>query len=75
MAIRSRSLGQTLRSSTKLAKKKSELNKYQIFQSQNGKRPYLHLKETISGLGLYKFSFLQILNNASVPHISTKLLD
>jgi len=58
----------------KLAKK-SELNKYQIFQSQSGKRPLLHLKETISELGLYMFSFLQILNNASVPHINTKLSD
>ena len=66
--------GKTLRSSTKLAKK-SELNTYQIFQSQSGKRPYLHLKDTITGLGLYTVSFLQILNDASVPHISTKLLD
>jgi hypothetical protein len=55
--------------------KKSERNKYQIFQSQSGKRPLLHLTETIFRVGPIYVYFLQILNNASIPHISTKLLD
>jgi hypothetical protein len=55
--------------------KKSERNKYQIFQSQSGKRPLLHLTETIFRVEPTYVYFLQILNNASVPHISTKLSD
>ena len=75
MATRSRSSEAKLCEVPRKLVKKSELNKYQTFQSQRSKRHLLHLKEIISGLGLHTFSFLQILNNAAVLHISTKLFD